>query len=241
MITERAAEHWDLELDDLFLASGHRFRRVEPRRRVRAYVRGPLAPVARKNSRQPAEHTGHAPADGPQHPLADAQWDPDEIRDDLQEFLADKLSEDGKVLTIDDTGFVKEGTTSVGVQRQHSPAPPAAPRIPHRACPQPDRRLRRPRHYPRPSPRRNEVGPAQAVKDPFQKGHFRCPCLDGLAAFLVPVTQLSLPLDLGTLRLGTDHAKWKVRLDVESYGVGGAYAKGSKTARGGNLQPDAMG
>ncbi|MFF3875624.1 hypothetical protein [Streptomyces sp. NPDC001978] len=29
MINERAAEHWDLELDDLFLTIGHRFRRVE--------------------------------------------------------------------------------------------------------------------------------------------------------------------------------------------------------------------
>ncbi|MFE2092448.1 hypothetical protein [Streptomyces sp. NPDC059460] len=58
MITERAAEHWNLELDDLFLTIGHRFRRVELRRRMRDYVRGLLAPVARKNSRQPACSSG---------------------------------------------------------------------------------------------------------------------------------------------------------------------------------------
>ncbi|MFJ9847859.1 hypothetical protein [Streptomyces sp. NPDC101150] len=55
MITERVAEHWDLELDDLFVTIGHRFRRVELRRRMRDYVRGLLAPVARKNSWQLAE------------------------------------------------------------------------------------------------------------------------------------------------------------------------------------------
>ncbi|MFD8725840.1 hypothetical protein ACFV2H_49930 [Streptomyces sp. NPDC059629] len=50
MITESAAAQWDLELDDLFLTIGHRFGRVELRRRMRDYARGLLAPVARKNS-----------------------------------------------------------------------------------------------------------------------------------------------------------------------------------------------
>ncbi|WP_267971426.1 hypothetical protein [Streptomyces glomeratus] len=40
MITECVAEQWDLELDDLFVTIGHRFGRVELRRRMRDYVRG---------------------------------------------------------------------------------------------------------------------------------------------------------------------------------------------------------
>jgi SRSO17 transposase len=119
VITESAAEQWDLELDDL-LTIGHRFGRVELRRRMRDYVRGLLAPVARKNSWQLAEQAGHSTPDGLQHLLAGSKWQADDIRDDLQEYVAGKLGEGDGVLIIDDTGFIKKGTTSAGVQRQYS-------------------------------------------------------------------------------------------------------------------------
>ncbi|WP_157857979.1 hypothetical protein [Streptomyces durhamensis] len=45
MITERVAEQWELELDDLFVTIGHRFGRVELRRRMRDCLRGLLVPV----------------------------------------------------------------------------------------------------------------------------------------------------------------------------------------------------
>ncbi|MFE7935090.1 IS701 family transposase [Streptomyces sp. NPDC057456] len=105
---------------NLFLAVGHRFGRVEPRRRMRDYVRGLLAPVGRKNSWQLAEQAGHSTPDGLQHLLAGSKWEPDDIRDDLQEYVADKLGEGDGVLIIDDTGFIKKGTTSAGVQRQYA-------------------------------------------------------------------------------------------------------------------------
>ncbi|MFE3584444.1 IS701 family transposase [Streptomyces vinaceus] len=120
MTGARVGEQWNLDLDDLFVTIGHRFGRVELRRRMRDYVRGLLSPVARKNSWQLAEHAGHATPDGLQHLLAGAKWDPDDIRDDLQEYVAGKLGESDGVLIIDDTGFIKKGTTSAGVQRQYS-------------------------------------------------------------------------------------------------------------------------
>ncbi|WP_406408175.1 transposase [Streptomyces sp. NBC_01643] len=112
MISERAAEHgtWNWTLDNLFVAVGHRFGRVELRRRMRDCVRGPLAPVARKNTWQLAEQAGHSIPDGLQHLLACAKWQPDDIRDDLHEYAANKLGEDGGVLIVDDTGFIKKGT-----------------------------------------------------------------------------------------------------------------------------------
>ncbi|MFD4968945.1 hypothetical protein [Streptomyces sp. NPDC058424] len=58
MTTEHAAAQWDLELDDLFVTIGHRFGRVELRRRIRDYVRGLLAPRTAgrtENSRRWAE------------------------------------------------------------------------------------------------------------------------------------------------------------------------------------------
>ncbi|MFD9593720.1 transposase [Kitasatospora sp. NPDC059973] len=120
VISARVGEQWNLDLDDLFVTVGHRFGRVELRRRMRDYVRGLLAPVARKNSWQLAEQAGHTTPDGLQHLLAGAKWNPDDIRDDLQEYVADKLGESDGVLIIDDTGFIKKGITSAGVQRQYS-------------------------------------------------------------------------------------------------------------------------
>ncbi|MFE1584913.1 hypothetical protein ACFW6Q_04365 [Streptomyces sp. NPDC058737] len=76
MITEYAAAQWDLELDDLFLTTGHRFGRAELRRRMRNYVRGLLAPVARKNSWQLAEQADRPTPDGLQRLLAGSKWEP---------------------------------------------------------------------------------------------------------------------------------------------------------------------
>lgn len=111
---------WSAELEELLVRIGHRFGRVDLRRRMRAYVHGLLGPVGRKNSWQLAEHAGHHTPAGLQHLLSRACWDPDEIRDDLQEYVAEKLGDTAGVLIIDDTGFIKKGTVSTGVQRQYS-------------------------------------------------------------------------------------------------------------------------
>lgn len=120
MITEQAGETWDRDLDHLLTTIGHHFGRVEPRRRMRDYVRALLGPVARKNSWQLAEHAGHAAPDALQHLLSRARWNPDGIRDDQQVYVAEHLGRPDGVLIIDDTGFLKKGTTSAGVQRQYS-------------------------------------------------------------------------------------------------------------------------
>ncbi|RKE22140.1 SRSO17 transposase [Streptomyces sp. TLI_171] len=111
---------WDRELTELFLRIGARFTRVEPRRRMRDYVRGLLGPVGRKNSWQLAEFAGHPAPHRLQHLLARACWSADEVRDDLQAYIGEQLGATDGVLIIDDTGFVKKGTVSAGVQRQYS-------------------------------------------------------------------------------------------------------------------------
>lgn len=120
MIDDLADATWDRELDDLFLRIGHRFGRADLRRRMRDYVSALLGPVGRKNGWQLAEHAGHRTPDGLQRLLNGATWQADAVRDDLQTYVADNLGEDGGVLILDDTGFIKKGTTSAGVQRQYS-------------------------------------------------------------------------------------------------------------------------
>lgn len=87
---------------------------------MRDYVRGLLGPVGRKNGWQLAEYAGHATPDGLQHLLSRSRWEADEVRDDLHAYVAEHLGAKNGVLIIDDTGFVKKGTTSAGVQRQYS-------------------------------------------------------------------------------------------------------------------------
>src|SRR3954454_12834555 len=111
---------WTAELAALGERIGPRFARAEPRQRVLAYLQGLLGEVERKNGWQLAEHAGEATPDGMQRLLATARWDPDELRDDLRALVVERLGDPGAVLVVDETGFIKKGTTSAGVQRQYT-------------------------------------------------------------------------------------------------------------------------
>ena len=88
--------------------------------RARAYVRGLLAPLASNNGWTLAEAAGDATPDGMQRLLNAAAWDADGVRDDVRGYVARHLGGAGGVLVVDETGFVKKGTRSAGVQRQYS-------------------------------------------------------------------------------------------------------------------------
>jgi SRSO17 transposase len=111
---------WAAGLDALHARIAGRFARAEPRRRALAYLRGLLGPVGRKNGWQLAEHAGERTPDGLQRLLATADWNPDLVRDDLRAYVVEHLGDPAAVLVVDETGFLKKGTTSVGVQRQYS-------------------------------------------------------------------------------------------------------------------------
>ena len=96
------------------------FARSEPRRRVFAYLRGLLAPVARKNGWQLAEAAGDRTPDAVQDFLSRVRWDAEAVRDDLRAYVVEHLGDPQAVLVLDETGFLKKGTKSVGVQRQYS-------------------------------------------------------------------------------------------------------------------------
>jgi SRSO17 transposase len=97
-----------------------RFGRVEPRRRARAFLLGLMAGLPRKNCWTIAEHAGDATPDGMQHFLAGAAWDADGVRDDLRDYVVDHVGDPRAVLVVDETGDLKKGTRSAGVQRQYT-------------------------------------------------------------------------------------------------------------------------
>ena len=111
---------WATELDTVHARIAARFARPEPRRRALAYLRGLLGPVERKNGWQLAEEAGEATPDGMQRLLATAEWDADAVRDDLRAYVVEHLGDAAAVLVVDETGFLKKGTKSAGVQRQYS-------------------------------------------------------------------------------------------------------------------------
>ncbi|ROO59783.1 DDE superfamily endonuclease [Micromonospora sp. Llam0] len=114
------ARLWQVLFDDLMMMIGHRFRRPEPRRRVRDFVRGLLAPLPRKNCWTIAEHAGDASPDGMQDLLTRVRWDDAAVRADVRAFVGHHLADTEAVLVIDETGDLKKGRHTVGVQRQYS-------------------------------------------------------------------------------------------------------------------------
>lgn len=93
-------EAWTAQFEEVFARIAGRFGRVEPRRCARDYIRGLLGSVERKNSWQIAEYTGHPAPYRFQYLLGRAGWEPDRIRDDVQEFVFERLGESDGVLIV---------------------------------------------------------------------------------------------------------------------------------------------
>lgn len=111
---------WNQELEQLHGRIASRFARSEPRERALGYLRGLLSEVNRKNGWQMAEALGEATPYGTQRLLSGSRWDAGAVRDDLREYVARHLGSSEGVLIVDETGFVKKGTESVGVKRQYT-------------------------------------------------------------------------------------------------------------------------
>ncbi|WP_436840476.1 IS701 family transposase [Streptomyces flavofungini] len=97
-----------------------RFARVEPRCRVRDLVLGLLSDLPCKNCERSRNGPGVPARRACKHLLCRAVWDADGVRDDVREYVVEHLSDDAAVLVVDETGDVKKGTHTVGVQRQYT-------------------------------------------------------------------------------------------------------------------------
>jgi SRSO17 transposase len=113
-------ESWAAEFERLCERIGPRFARPEVRRRAAGFLRGLLGGVDRKNGWQLAEHARETTPDGMQRLLTSARWDPEALRDDVRGYVVEHLGDPGGVLVLDETGFLKKGAKSAGVQRQYS-------------------------------------------------------------------------------------------------------------------------
>ncbi len=90
---------------------------------TRAGSAGLHSPPERKNGWKLAERVGNATPHRLQHLLSTYQWDAGLVRDDLEEYVMDHLGYAEGVLVVDETGFLKKGNKSAGVQRREAGVP----------------------------------------------------------------------------------------------------------------------
>ena len=113
-------DRWWTEFSAVIDRIAPRFCRYEPLRHAAELMAGMVSGLDRKNCWTIAEHRGAATPDGLQHLLSRAKWDADAVRDDLRDYVIDAFGDPQAILVLDETGDVKKGVYSVGVQRQYT-------------------------------------------------------------------------------------------------------------------------
>ena len=108
------------EFEAGFARIAGRFARVEPRRRARLFLLGLLSDVDTRSCWQLAEQAGDRTPHRMQRLLGEAVWDADKVRDDVRRYAVGELGDPGAVLILDDTGDLKAGVHTIGVQRQYT-------------------------------------------------------------------------------------------------------------------------
>jgi SRSO17 transposase len=97
-----------------------RFARYEPARHAAGLMLGLMSNLERKNCWTIAEQRGDVTPHGLQHMLSRASWDEDLVAADVRDYVTTALADPDAVLVVDETGDVKKGTATVGVQRQYT-------------------------------------------------------------------------------------------------------------------------
>ena len=119
-MTSEELEQWAESFAAFHARFAPLFHRRETREQAAKYLRGLLAPLERKTGWQLAEALGDATPDRTQRLLYRADWDAEAARDVLQHFVIETFGDPEGIGVVDETGFLKKGEASVGVQRQYS-------------------------------------------------------------------------------------------------------------------------
>jgi SRSO17 transposase len=119
-MTTEELDEWGVDFLRFCARFADVFGRKEPRTQAIKYLRGLMAPVPRKNSWQVAEAIGDRIPDATQRLLYRAHWSADAARDRLLRYTIAVFGEEEGIGVVDETGFLKKGTHSVGVKRQYS-------------------------------------------------------------------------------------------------------------------------
>ena len=97
-----------------------RFARYEPARHAAGLMLGLVSNLERKNCWTIAEKRGDVTPHGLQHMLSRASWDEAAVAADMRDYVVTAFADSDAVLVVDETGDLKKGVHSVGVQRQYT-------------------------------------------------------------------------------------------------------------------------
>jgi SRSO17 transposase len=111
---------WEQELAALKARLAPVFGRAELGASAGAFIDGLLSGISRKTGWQLAEQAGQEQPYRMQSLLGRSSWDAEALCDKLREEVLASLGDPRGVLVVDETGFLKKGTHSVGVARQYS-------------------------------------------------------------------------------------------------------------------------
>ena len=84
------------------------------------FLEGLLGDEQRKTGWMRAEAAGDPGPWRQQALLGRGDWNADALRDIVRDYVVEQLADDGAVLVIDETGFLKQGKASCGVARQYT-------------------------------------------------------------------------------------------------------------------------
>ena len=110
---------WD-EFGALIDRIAPRFARYEPLRHAGGLMLGCCPGWTARTAGRSPNIVATATPDGLQHLLSRAKWDADAVREDLRDYVVDAFGDPGGILVVDETGDLKKGMDSVGVQRQYT-------------------------------------------------------------------------------------------------------------------------
>ena len=125
MISQEEAESlcktWGKDFEQLFAEVEGCFARRESCTKAKAYLRGLMSEVKRKNGWQLSERLSLRSPLGLQRLLNEAKWEADEVMQVSRQLLSQvaKADEFGGVGVVDESAFVKKGKHAAGVKRQY--------------------------------------------------------------------------------------------------------------------------
>lgn len=111
---------WRVALDGMKARIASAFIRSEQRSSAGVFIDGLLSGAERKTGWMLAEEAGLARPYKIQSLLGRSSWSADALCQRVRDYAIEALADPDGVLVVDETGFLKKGTHSVGVARQYS-------------------------------------------------------------------------------------------------------------------------